>query len=146
MSGQDDYFAVFGLFDDFPCFSASRWIHARRRLVQEDNLGVAQQRDRELELSLLSAWDWTSERRLLSCQIELLKSVVNHSVHVFNVLELAVENEVFSDGHLGEKNVVLRAEADEVRNILVVFEQVDFILGANVVSDGAAGRWLSQTS
>ena len=70
-------------------------------------------------------------------QIELFECFVDDCVHIWHILELAVEKEVLPDSHFCEEYVDLGAQANEVSNILVVLEQVD--LGnaiLNVVSDG----------
>ena len=108
--GREDYnFVLFGLLDDLPCFSTRRWVHARSRLVQQHNLRVAEQRNSELELAFLTARNLLCKRRLLGCQIELFKCLIDHFIHILHILELAVEKKVLSHRHPGEQNVILRA-------------------------------------
>ncbi len=65
---------------------------------------------------------------MLGCEVELLESVVDDAIHVLDVLELAVEDQVLSNSHLCEKNVDLGAKTDEVSDVLVVCEQVNGLI------------------
>ena len=143
MSGQNNNLALFSLFDYFPGFSAGSWVHARGRLVQKYELGVAQEGNCELEFALLTTRDQSSKCSLLWCQIKLLKSFVDNSVHILDILEPAVEKQVLSNCHTCEKYVILRTQTDKICNVLIVCEQINPISSSSkVVDDCAASCWL----
>lgn len=143
MRRQDDNLALLGLLDDFPGFSSRSRIHTGSRFIEKHDLRIAEKCNCQLKLSLLSAGDFTSKSCLFGGQIELLKRVINDLIHVLNVLEFAVENEVFSHSHHGEKDVVLRAESNEIGDVRVVFEEIHIVV-CNIVRDGATRCGLRQ--
>lgn len=61
-------------------------------------------------------------------EVELLEGFGDDSVYVLHVFELAVENQVFLHSQHREEHVNLRAYSDEVRDVLIVREQVHLLV------------------
>lgn len=96
------------LLDNLPESTLGNGIHGRRGLVQDQNGGLAHQRDSEAELSLVPPGELRGERVGVGGQVEPLHDMVDIAPDIPDALDAGVKGEVVPSAHEIE-SIVLRA-------------------------------------
>eukprot|EP00160_Parvularia_atlantis_P010483 Unigene2049_Nuclearia_a/m.6374 Unigene2049_Nuclearia_a/g.6374 ORF Unigene2049_Nuclearia_a/g.6374 Unigene2049_Nuclearia_a/m.6374 type:complete len:589 (+) Unigene2049_Nuclearia_a:424-2190(+) len=110
---EDDGLANTRLVDDVPDQPAHLRVEARRRLVQEDDLAVADQRNRDRQPALLATRQAARLAEAEARERDAREGVVDGRLLLLRLdaLEARVEVQVLLDRELGPQDVVLRAHA-----------------------------------
>ena len=110
MSGHEYGDSIIGrLIDEFPELPSGHRVHTSRRLVQKDDSGPVENRDRERQFLFPAQRQFLDHRVLLGTEIQLVKEYVSFLCDFLTAhpVDPAEQHQVLLDGHILVKRELL---------------------------------------